>query len=832
MKKLIENWKVSMLPEGIADHICPEAQAEVFAATVPGSVHYDLIREGKLDNPYASTENAFAAAWVAQNDWLYEAVFPLPEDIQAYPNIFLKFNGIDTYSEIWLNGQLIGETEDAYIVYEFPVDAALLKEENVLKVRVKAHERMIEDRKADAAKYLKRTGPMEGMLGKTLIRRYQRNFYTTSSLLNIGTGVIGIGINRTVELVLEKEAYIKDAAFLTESASEEASVSRITVELEGYEGTEVTVTLSDADGVKVFEKAVSPESDVFTEKIELTAPKLWWPNGSGEQYLYELEVSVSKDGKVLDTVNKLVGIRKIRVLKKTPEGKHTFCFEVNGRSIITHGQNYIPMDYIKVYAAKEKYENLFRLLKNQNVNLVRLWGGGAVEDDWFFTECDRQGIMIWQDMFLHSNPYPEYDPAYSALFKREVAGILRTLRSHACIALICGGNEQYEGWDEYGWKQDMDFFYGSTFTEKTTPDLVKEICPEIDYFTNSPYGGKFAQSPCEGDTHTWFSFYNAYKDPLFVTETCWTIESYSRPETLKKIMGLDVDDLSAIRWGDKWKEITSLDLITRRPFSSCFDIDSLRGYLYGLEVEQARADYQALNVIRYLDPSNRGIIYWDFNKGGPLFQFGCVDYDLRPMMPYYTVKRLYNNVGIFPYRDFKDIRVMLSNHDGAGKQVHVEAYLLDESSNIIEKYENDTFAESNETKVALNLPDLYDQIIDRTKRSLFVKAFVDGECVSEDLYLFCPYTEIEYEMKPVQTSITEISDGVWELTVSAEGLVQSLEIEGNIKFYADDNYFPMLPGDKKVIRLYRLNDETNAEVPEFTVSLFGDKEGKFRRNLK
>lgn len=791
-------------------------------AEVPGCVQYDLVRHGKLKNPYGGTQAAVDAAWVAKSDWLYETEFDAPVGYEQYGTVILKLWGVDTFSEVWLNGVCLGKTANAYRSYGFEIEPAVLRpQHNCLKIRIRAHARMIQD-KIEAAECLKRGNETEGLLGKSLIRRYQRSFFTNSSLLNVGTGVLGIGINRPVELYFYPSAYITDVFYSTITAGPQAR-GRVTVSLKNAgPGTQIKIALTEEDGTCVWDTAYEAGEDEREMEVLIANPKLWQPVGYGKAWLYTLKVTAVQDGEVTDEKTMQVGIRTVEIKERTESGKKTFYIAVNGQKIFVHGQNYIPFDYLKVYGIQKQYEAMFTLLENSHVNLVRVWGGGAVEDDSFFSECDKRGILIWHDLFLHSNVYPDYDPGFVQEFREETEGVLKTIRSHPCICLICGGNEQLEGWDEYGWQQELDHFYGSSLPMTEAPRLVQSLCPQLPYICNSPHGGKYCQSPATGDCHCWGNYYNAFKDPLFVSETCWTTESYSRPETLEKYMGLDMKDFEGTGWGGKWKKLTSLPLFNRRPYSSWFDVSSLRAYLHALEVEQARADYHALSQFRFTGPSNHGVIYWSFNKGGPLFQFGCVDYDGRPMMSYYVVKRLYEGISIFPYRDLWNVRVMLSNHMPSPADVKVEAFHLDQEGNVLQKFHQDIMCRSGEQLVALTLENLYSEIQDRTKETVFVRAEAGGRVVSEDLLLFCPYGELELVNKPFTASLENTGEREWELTIRSDGIIQMAEIESGIKIVCEDNYFPMMAGQEKKIKITALEDPDGNGRPRLHVGRLGD----------
>lgn len=824
----ISKWQASEYDSTMPDHVLPRETGEWFDACVPGAIQYDLVRRGRLENPYAGTKAAFDAAWVAKSDWLYRGDFDTPKNISSMAALILRMEGVDTYSEIWLNGIFAGETADAMRIYDFPLKSELFTPEgkNVLLVRVKSHERMIAGKIDETEKHLHNGRTAEGRLGKSLIRRYQRSFFSGSSLLNLGTGVLGIGINREVKILLYPGARLSDLCFRTERIENSKATGKVifTVENPG-ENTKIKITLSDSGGTE----AAMAEKELTAGEQELALsvdnPKLWWPAGYGEPYLYILKAELIQNGKKTYEVIQKIGIRTVELVKRDALGKKTFYFKINGRKIFVHGENHIPLDYIKSYGSPEEYDRLFRLLDNQHVNFIRVWGGGVAEDDSYYERCDQMGILIWHDMFLHSNTYPDYDSEFVNNFLAEAEGVLRHVRSHPCFALICGGNEQQEGWDEWGWKGYLDRFYGEKLFNEYLPPLAAKLCPDLPYIPNSPHGGKWAQSPVEGECHNWGNFYNSTKDPVFVTETCWTSESYSRPETLKKYMGLDVDsgEFSSLGWPEKWKERTGLDLLNRMPYSNWFTVETLRSYLHELELEQLRADYNALSMYRFHSPSNSGVVYWSFNKGGPLFQFGCVDYGGYAMMPYYAVKRIFAPIAVHAYRDVSDIVTMISNHSAETHDINVEVYHLDKEGRELGKWKRNLKAEPGDLVSVHRLEGLYGKVHERTEEIIYVCAFHEGKLLADDMLFFCPFSEYEGEYHPLKIEVKKPGKEKWQIGIGVKTPARLIELESNHKLLYSDNYFPIVPGKDKLIEVSLL-ERTSGEPVRLFANILGSKD--------
>ena len=666
---LDRGWTVAAynpdLPE--LDGLPPELDGlEWLEATVPGAVQYDLIRAGTISNPLSSGKASEDAAWVAATDWIYRVDFDLDPEI-GEQQLAIELDGVDTFADVWLNDTLIGATANNYRWYRFTIPGGLTHTGvNTLVVHVKAHRRMIAPEIAEATARIALDGS-ENHNGKSVLRRYQRSFYgKNSNMLNMGTEVLGIGINRAVRIVVVAPVEIEDLFFeVLNASSDKADVAvhfRLRSEPESTDGLRVSVRLVEPDNDAIIAKAEAAARDVNSVNFSVPRPALWWPRGYGEPHLYRLVVDVLNGDDSVGTSEMSVGIKKVEIVRRKDNGRATFRIVVNDTEIYVRGYNVVPLDYIKVHGDWAEYRRIFDIICHGHGNLVRLWGGGAIENDAFYEECDRRGIMLWQDFYMHSALYPDYDLAWVEEFRQESTELVKRLRSHACLSVLCGGNEQIEGWEEWGWQGQVDQFYGRSLFDEVLPAVSRELCPSVPYVVNTPHGeGGMANSPTAGVIHSGNNFYNATKDPVFLTETCWNYQSYSRPETLKGSMGLDVADFAGLGWPARWREITELGLITKFPFTGRPEWHSLEDYLYGLEVEHMEADHQALSLLRTRSSSCTGIVYWPLNKGAPLFEFGCVDYDGRPLMNFYVVRRLFADVALGLYRDVDDVRVVASN---------------------------------------------------------------------------------------------------------------------------------------------------------------------------
>jgi beta-mannosidase len=397
------------------------------------------------------------------------------------------------------------------------------------------------------------------------------------------------------------------------------------------------------------------------------------------------------------------------------------------------------------------------------------------------------------------------------------------IRSHPCLCIVCGGNETIEGWECWGWKQSAGQFNGEKLIMEDLKAISEKLCPELPYIENSPHGGLFCQSAVEGESHNWGNFFNSTKDPVFVTETCWTQESYSRPETLKKYMDLNVDDFADNNWAQKWKERTGLGLFTKYPYTDWFETRNLRLYLKSLEIEQMRADYNALSMYRFGSPNNNGVIYWSFNKGGPLFQFGCVDYGGYPMMPFYAVKKVFTPIAVKARRDVSDISVMISNHSAEETNTNIEVFHLSKDGKRLGYWSQEISTEHEELTEVFRFKNLYKEINERTEEVIYVSASINGKLIADDMLFFCSFVEFAGVYNPLKIKIEKKSENKWQIYLETQQPVRMIELESNQKLLYSDNYFPMIAQKPKVIEACIL-ERTSAEPVMLTAGILGSEE--------
>ena len=216
------------------------------------------------------------------------------------------------------------------------------------------------------------------------------------------------------------------------------------------------------DGIKLFEKesVLKPNSDKTVQideefKVNDTIQvKSWWPNGVGlnEQNLYKFQVVlVIKKNDTNNSVhvqipskNYKIGFRTIELIQEPVKPKGlTFNFRVNGLDFFAKGSNWIPAHVFYEQLDKKYIKSLLKAAKDANMNMMRVWGGGIYETDYFYELADQFGIMIWQDMMFACGLYPT-DHNFIKSVTAEITQNIRRLQHHPSIAMWAGKLQSFQ----------------------------------------------------------------------------------------------------------------------------------------------------------------------------------------------------------------------------------------------------------------------------------------------------------------------------------------------------------------------------------------------------
>ena len=367
---------------------------EWLPATVPGTVHQDLISNDKLPDPFYGM-NEQKVQWVENEDWIYKTTFHVTDEQLARDAAILKFEGLDTYADIYLNGSLLERTDNMFVGYTLPVKDVLRGGENRLQILFHSPiKQTLPQWETNGFDY-----PADNDHSDKRVSIYSRKA-PYSYGWDWGIRLATSGIWRPVTLTFYDAARIDDYYVRQASVSKDLAKVENRLTVHSVAATprqaEVIITYAYKDGEETSERkevTLQPGANEIILPLDITNPHLWMPNGWGEPALYDFKVRVEVDGKTVASKEERIGLRSVKVVKEKDDQGESFYFVVNGEPMFAKGANFIPDDALLPNVTEERYRQLFKDVKEANMNMIRVWGGGIYEDDAFYRAADELSLI-------------------------------------------------------------------------------------------------------------------------------------------------------------------------------------------------------------------------------------------------------------------------------------------------------------------------------------------------------------------------------------------------------------------------------------------------------
>lgn len=832
MDKMVldRNWQMQIIGENI--YGIPE---EWRGVRIPGSVYGNLLEQGLMPDPY-DRMNELDALKLMENNCRFRTVFALTREQTESGFLLLRFEGIDTLADVYLNEVLLGHTDNMHRIWEFDIVEAARVGENTLRVEIFSPTKYIAEENAK----IYTGGSAECMKGFPHLRKAHCMFGW-----DWGPRLPDMGIFREVSILYGEQARI-DEVYITQNWHRGNAVDispsgvdiytttvdiTFNVGLENFveeDDYEIRTAVYDEQGTLIESKSSKEnvgrllaggkqdEETVGWDTITVTDPKRWWPHGYGEQPLYRVEVTLLDDeGKVLDTWSRRIGLRTMTVNTNEDEWGECFAHEVNGVKIFAMGADYIPEDNILSRVTRERTEKLLRDAVVANYNCIRVWGGGYYPDDWFYDLCDELGLVVWQDFMFACASY-ELDDAFERNISAEIRDNVRRIRHHACLGLWCGNNEMETQTLDEAWKPSakQKYDYIKIF-EYMIPKILEEEDPLTFYWPSSPSSGGNFDNPWDeskGDTHYWdvwhggkpFTEYRKFRFRYvsefgFQSFPCLkTVERFTMPEDrniFSRVMEMHQRNVAA-----NGKIMNYLAATYLYPT----DFEML---LYASQLLQADAIRYGIEHFRRQRGRCMGTVVWQLNDIWPVASWAGIDYYGRWKALHYAEKRAFapvmiscEEMGELSQRPYcvaqpapieKSARLHVANEtmeqvSGLAtwqlRSAKGEVMLLGEEWVTVEPLSGTwllkhDFSAFNELEVYLSY------------------AFeVDGQIVSENTCLFTAPKHFAFE--DPKLSYTREGNS---LLISAQAYAKNVEIQGvNGDVKLSDNFFDMNPGTKQI----------------------------------
>jgi beta-mannosidase len=617
----------------VVDGPAPEQIAgRSFAATVPGSIHTDLLAAGLIADPYLD-DNEHLQAWIGACDWEYRTTFDWSDE--SFDREELVFEGLDTVARVELNGTVIAETRNMHRTYRVEVRSLLQDGENELTVTFASPVRY-----ADRESLEQGYRPHVNHHPYNSVRKMACNFGW-----DWGPDVATVGLWRPVSLQSWSEVRLASVQpTVTVHGTDGIATVRVEIATATVSACSARVSVGTVSSTVQFE----PGETVAEARLVVADAELWWPVGHGEHPLYDLDVVLQAGDVVRDSWHGRIGFRTVRIDTEPDESGTPFTILINDRPIYIKGANWIPDDAFVHRVDRARYEERVLQAASANINLLRVWGGGIYESDDFYDVCDERGILTWQDFLFACAAYSEEEPMRSEVEAEARDNIVR-LMPHPSLVIWNGSNENIWGYQEWGWAKRLgDRSWGLGYYLDLLPRLIAELDPTRPYTPSSPFSPTDEHYPndaAHGSVHLWDLWnrqdYPHYRDhaPRFVGEFGWQgpptwstmtrsiLDSPLTPESPGMLVHQKAQD----------GNVKLIDgLVAHLPLPD--DIDD---WHWAMSLNQAVAVQTGIEHFRSLSPHCMGSIVWQLNDCWPVTSWAAVDGDGRPKPLLYAIKHAY-----------------------------------------------------------------------------------------------------------------------------------------------------------------------------------------------
>ena len=778
--------------------------------TIPGDVH-SALRDAKIiPDPYFG-RNENDVQWVARRDWVIERSFHI-DDVDAH--WYLDVDYLDTVAVIFLNDVPVLSADNCFRRYRPDVSSALLKGENVIRIHFHSSIKAGEERQAAQPFYVPYHPGNSPIANGNMLRKPQCHFGWDWNIALAPLGLYGsIALRRLdtarIEHVCTSQHHVEGGVEL-----------HVEVMLHAAQPASVPVHLSLGEERVRLDCGLNAGETAIRHVFFVEKPKLWWPAGSGEQTLYTLTVELPDE-----TATRQIGFRTVELLTDKDEAGSRFAFRINGREIFCRGANWIPADALHSLTSREKTEDLLSSAVEANMNMIRVWGGGFYEAEWFYDLCDRLGLLVWQDFMFACNLYPCTEDFLDNV-EREVTYQVKRLSSHPSIALWCGDNELVGAlnWFEESRNNRDRYLVAYDRLNRTIETALKKAAPLALWWPSSPASGYLDYGDAwhadgSGDMHYWsvwhenksFDNYRAVK-PRFCSE--FGFQSYTSMPVIETYADAKDMNISSPVIELHQKNAGGNERIAGTMFRYFRFPKDFANFVYISQVQQALAIKTAVEYWRSLKPHCMGTLYWQLNDTWPVASWSSLDYGGSWKALHYAARRFFQPVAVsaIPSDDGSIVRFSAVNDIMEEVDIDMNIFALatdgtrtplKSASGVCGPDAAIIMAEIDMSQVAEGALLSWDFIASNGMTG-------EGHHVAET------YKALDLQPSGLTHTVTSLDDGQYEVEVTAKGLALFVVIEADMAGRYSDNLFDLTAGETRRI-VFSPQDKAQPSKPSFNI---------------
>jgi len=785
-------------------------------AQVPGDVHLDMQNAGLILDPLISDNND-AIKWMEDLEWTYIRTFNMPSE-NITGNMELVCDGLDTTCDIWLNGKKVGHSNNALVQHRFDVTPYVKPGQNEIKVRIDPGFKAVEGKDVDRFKKVWNAYDLR----RPWIRKAQQAYYW-----DVAPRMVTCGIWRDIYIESHDKAIIRDS-HTTSSIEGDKALVDTQIDIEALADGNYTLQTNISDGsVNLTKKTtVKLEKGLGTQTLQISIPnpKLWWPNGMGEQHLYNVNIKVyDAGGHLLDTKSYKHGIRTIKVVQeKLNDKESTFTFVVNGVKVFGKGGDWVPSDCIYGRINKEKEVKLLTYAHDANFNMMRVWGGGVYPDTWFYDACDSLGIMVWQDFMYACGYYPDDDQDFMNNITDETDKVVRKFRNHASLALWSGNNEVQKMFMQLN-KKDYKTkrLYGAKIFDQVLPDACAKLDPETFYHPSSPYPSLPEGEYLQGDQHEWaytLSWLNVRKKENAGTDSLKTMRLWDYASANDKFVSefgfFGPSDLSSVRrfMGPYPLQLDSGVYLHHVNYFAVGFIEEMLKRFYkkqdNYSVEEFTVAGQMLQgeILKYILEEFRsrmfvcsGTLFWEYNDTWPHVGYAPIDYYLNVKPVYYYMRDAF--APLHARFNKKDLELTVMNDAPKEAKIDLEYGCMTFDGKVLFSDKKTVTVPAAGKLTVDKLREKASAVANPQEAFAYVKMYRNGVLVDRNREFLLPIPQIKMPESTMSYKVEQTGKGAWDLVFTGKKFVWAVNIDSDDQFDCSERSFDLWPGETRRVHI-------------------------------
>jgi beta-mannosidase len=760
-------------------------------ATVPGCNFTDLFANGLIPDPMQA-DHETQLQWIEREDWRYQLEFQLSAAQLQSHRWQLEALGLDTFADIYLNGQLLASTDNMFVGYQLDCQPLLVAGNNLLEIYFHSPINKVKPQQlASGMVYPAENDKSDDKLS-VYVRKAPCHFGW-----DWGPRFVSSGIWRGIALVGHLAAKIDDLQFTQLALSSEAASLQFDLDLTVLSAGQYQLQLQCSKRPELKQCVLvdlAAGAQQYQWHLDMPQPELWWPAGLGEAFLYPFSVAVydANSQQLLAERSLQIGLRTVEVINENDADGQSFYFKVNGLPVFMKGANYIPASAFPGSLTAADYQREFAAVSAAGMNMLRVWGGGFYQDEQFYQLADQHGVLIWQDFMFACSLYPG-DADFLANVEREARYNIKRLRNHPCLAMWCGNNEVDMGIARWDWPQK--FGYSEALFSKLKqdycqlfgqllPGLVKQLDGDRFYLRSSPISFWEDDADHLANHHFWgvwhgeqpFSEYQK-RIPRFMSE--YGFQSFPLQSSVDKFLPQAEQRLDSAMLTVHQKHPRGNKLIQSYLAGEFHPPKDFEQLLYLSQVQQALGLKLAFDAHRAAMPFCMGTLYWQLNDTWPAASWSGIDYYGRWKALHYQAARSFRPQSlVFAVKD-EQLTLTLISDSAIAFAARLQIRLLDFSGTLLlEQQRSVSVCPLQAKKVEQwSLAELT-RLGDDRQLVLHVQlvSLTDGLVFTDNLHFFRPHQQLCLQSATADVQCSAV-DGLLQVRLQSQTLLRQVLLE-------------------------------------------------------